>query len=329
MNLISGKKRLIQISLAVSIILLAAKFLSYFITHSNIILSDAMESIINVVASAFAAFSIHLSAKPKDENHPYGHGKIEFLASVTEGLLIFLAGLFIFIKACSNFFFEQTIQAMDVGLIIIAATALVNFILGRILVHEGNKTNSLLLIAEGKHLLSDNMTTLVGVLGIIVVVITGMPEIDTFFSLLLGVIMLRSGYRIIRPSIAALMDEADNDLMNTVTRLFNENRKNDWIDVHNMRIVKYGSDIHIDCHVTFPYYYSLSETHSLVNDIEVMLRKNYPQELEIFIHADPCIEADSCIICLKQDCVFRKKNFEKKISWTPLLLSINKKHHFL
>ena len=328
MNLLSGKKRLIQISLAVSMILLAAKFFSYFLTHSNIILSDAMESIINVVASAFAAFSIYLSSKPKDENHPYGHGKIEFLASVTEGLLIFLAGLFVFVMAVNNFFFEQTIQAMDVGLLIISATALVNFILGKILVREGKKTNSLLLIAEGKHLLSDNLTTLVGVAGIIVVVITGMPEIDTIFSLLLGLIMLRSGYHIIRPSVAALMDEADNDLMNKVTLLFTENRKNDWIDVHNMRIVKYGSDIHIDCHVTFPYYYSLSETHSLVNDIEVMLRKNYPQELEIFIHADPCIAADSCIICLKQDCAFRKKPFEKKMEWTPLLFSINKKHHF-
>ncbi|GDX51391.1 cation transporter [Bacteroidota bacterium] len=327
MNLLSGKKRLIQISLAVSIVLLAAKFFSYFLTHSNIILSDAMESIINVVASSFAAFSIYLSSQPKDENHPYGHGKIEFLASVTEGLLIFLAGLFIFVKACSNFFFEQTIQAMDIGLLIISATALVNFILGKILLREGKKTNSLLLIAEGKHLLSDNMTTLVGVAGIIVVVITNMPEIDTIFSLILGLIMLRSGYRIIRPSVAALMDEADSDLMKTVTEHFIKNRKDDWIDVHNMRIVKYGSDIHIDCHVTFPYYYSLTETHALVNDIELMLRKNYPQELEIFIHADPCIPADSCIICMKKYCTLRQKPFEKKIEWTPLMFSVNKKHH--
>ncbi len=327
MNLLSGKKRLIQISLAVSIVMLAAKFFSYFLTHSNIILSDAMESIINVVASAFAAFSIHLSAQPKDENHPYGHGKIEFLASVTEGILIFLAGLFIFVKACHNFFFEQTIQAMDIGLIIISATALVNFILGKILVREGKKTNSLLLVAEGKHLLSDNLTTLVGVAGIIVVVITNMPEIDTLFSLILGLIMLRSGYRIIRPSVAALMDEADSDLMKTVSTHFMNNRKPDWIDVHNMRIVKYGSDIHIDCHVTFPYYYSLTETHNLVNDIEVVLRKNYPQELEIFIHADPCVPADSCFICLKNDCVWRQNPFVKKIEWSPSLLSINKKHN--
>ena len=327
MNLIQGKKKLIQLSLAASIILLAAKFFSYFLTHSNIILSDAMESIINVVASAFAAFSIHLSSQPKDENHPYGHGKIEFLASVTEGILIFLAGLFIFIKACHNFFFEQTIQAMDIGLIIISGTALVNFILGKILVKEGTKTNSLLLVAEGKHLLSDNLTTLVGVAGIIIVVITGMPEIDTIFSVILGLIMLRSGYRIIRPSIAALMDEADSDLMKTVTEQFVNNRTDDWIDVHNMRIVKYGSDIHIDCHVTFPYFYSLTETHSLVNGIEIMLRKNYPQELEIFIHADPCIPAESCIICLKTNCSVRQKSFAKKIEWTPALFSLNKKHH--
>ncbi|MEI7802291.1 MAG: cation diffusion facilitator family transporter [Bacteroidota bacterium] len=327
MKIFSGKKNLIQISLAVSIVLLAAKFFSYFLTHSNIILSDALESIINVVASAFAAFSIHLSSQPKDENHPYGHGKVEFLASVTEGLLIFLAGLFIFVKACHNFFFTQTIQAMDIGLLIILATALVNFVLGRILVREGKKNNSLLLVAEGKHLLSDNMTTLVGVAGIIIVVFTQMPEVDTLFSLILGLFMLRNGYKIIRPSVAALMDEADNELMKTVTAHFVANRKADWIDVHNMRIVKYGSDIHIDCHVTIPYFYTLLQAHEVVHEIELMLRKNYPQQIEIFIHADPCIPADSCTICLKQDCAVRQKPFEKKVEWTPVLLSVNRKHH--
>ncbi len=323
----AGKKRLIQISLAVSIVLLAAKFFSYFLTHSNIILSDALESIINVVASAFAAFSIHLSSQPKDENHPYGHGKVEFLASVTEGLLIFLAGLFIFVKAFHNFFFTQTIQAMDIGLLIMIATALVNFILGRILVREGKKNNSLLLVAEGNHLLSDNMTTLVGVAGIIIVVFTQMPEVDTSFSLILGIFMLRNGYKIIRPSVAALMDEADGELMKTVTAHFVKNRKDDWIDVHNMRIVKYGSDIHIDCHVTIPYYYTLLQAHAVVHEIEMMLRNNYPQQIEIFIHADPCIPSDSCTICLKQDCTLRQKPFEKKIEWTPVLLSVNRKHH--
>ncbi len=327
MNLLSGKKGLLQISFAVSIVLLGAKFFSYFLTHSNIILSDAMESIINVVASGFAVFSVHLSSRPKDENHPYGHGKIEFLASITEGLLIFIAGVFIFIKAGQSFFFKPEIQALDVGLIVISATAVVNYILGKVLVREGKKMNSFLLVAEGKHLLNDNLTTLVGVAGIVLVVLTVMPEIDSIFSLLLAIIMLRSGYRIIRPSVAALMDEADIDLMKTVTEHFTQNRKDDWIDVHNMRIVKYGSDLHIDCHVTFPYYYSLTETHNLVNDIEVVLRKNYPQELEIFIHADPCVPADSCFICLKNDCVWRQNPFVKKIEWSPSLLSINKKHN--
>ena len=326
MKLFSGKKRLIQISLAASIILLAAKFLSYFITHSNIILSDALESIINVVASAFAAFSIYLSAQPRDENHPYGHGKVEFLASVTEGLLIFLAGVFIVVRATHNFFFVQTIQQMNVGLIIITATALVNFLLGKILVTEGKKANSLLLIAEGRHLLSDNLTTMVGVAGIIVVVFTNLPVIDTIFSLILGFIMLYSGYKIIRPSVAALMDETDEELIRTVTELLVKHRREEWIDIHNMRIVKYGSDIHIDCHVTLPYYYSLSDTHTLVNEIEVMLRKNYPQQVEIFIHADPCLPHASCAICTKQNCEVRQAPLQKKIEWTPGLLMRNKKH---
>ena len=115
--------------------------------------------------------------------------------------------------------------------------------------------------------------------------------------------------------------------MKTVTAHFVKNRKDDWIDVHNMRIVKYGSDIHIDCHVTIPYYYTLLQSHAVVHDIELMLRSNYPQQLEIFIHADPCLPPGSCTICLKQDCLVRQSPLIKKIEWTPVLLSVNKKHH--
>jgi len=263
---------------------------------------------------------------PKDENHPYGHGKVEFLASVTEGILIFLAGVFIMIKGAYSLFSPPQITFPDAGLYILLFTALVNFILGKILMNQGKKIASILLISEGKHLLADNLSTLVGMLGIFVMIITDMPEMDSLFSLVLGFVMLRSGYGIIRPSVAALMDEADDDLLKKISSLLNNNRKQDWIDIHNMRIVKYGSDIHIDCHTTIPYYYSLQKSHDVVSDIEKILRKNYPQGVEIFIHADPCLPPHSCKICWVSDCTFRKAESEKKVEWTPAILSLNRKH---
>lgn len=320
------KFRIIILALTLSTLVLAAKFLAYLLTHSNIIFSDALESIVNVVASGFASFSIYLALQPKDANHPYGHGKVEFFAAGIEGLLILIAGVSILLKSVYNFFEPQTIRSLDWGLTIIIAASLVNFFLGRFLVKKGNEFSSITLVAEGKHLLTDNLTTVVGIAGIIIVRVTDIALIDNLFSFVLSLQIIRSSYRLIRPSVAGLMDEMDDTAMEKFSSILNKSRQPDWIDIHNMRIAKYGADIHIDCHLTIPFYYSLKKSNKIVHDVETLLSKEYPQEIELFIQADPCIPELNCQICQVENCNERIKPFVKRLEWNTELLIKNKTH---
>ena len=145
------------------------KFIAYFITSSNAILTDAAESIVNVLASAFAFYSIYLSAQPKDVNHPYGHGKVEFFSMFVEGILILMAGLLIILKSTYNLFFPVEVQLLFDGSVIIVATGFINFFIGRLLIKESKESNSLVLYADGKHLLTDAYSSAALVIGLLVI----------------------------------------------------------------------------------------------------------------------------------------------------------------
>ena len=148
------------------------KFVAYFFTSSNAVLTDAAESIVNILASAFAFYSIYLSSQPKDINHPYGHGKVEFFSVFVEGSLISLAGLIIVFKSIYAIFFPNEISNLTQGSILIAATGLVNLVLGFYLLNTGKKLNSMTLQADGKHLLTDAISSSGLVLGLLLIYFT-------------------------------------------------------------------------------------------------------------------------------------------------------------
>ncbi|HMU70947.1 MAG TPA: cation diffusion facilitator family transporter, partial [Chitinophagales bacterium] len=139
--------RLQKIVVAIAIILLLVKFSAYLLTHSNAILTDALESIVNVVAGAFGLYSLILASKPRDINHPYGHGKIEFISASIEGSMITLAGVLIIGKSIFNLLYPQTIQNVESGIILVAIAGTVNFAMGIFMERRGKKANSLILIA--------------------------------------------------------------------------------------------------------------------------------------------------------------------------------------
>ncbi|MCY7358978.1 MAG: cation diffusion facilitator family transporter, partial [Rudanella sp.] len=182
----STKYRWMRISLALSILLLFLKLGAYYLTNSTAILTDALESIVNVVASAFALYSIYLSGQPRDQNHPYGHGKIEFLSSGFEGALILSAGLFILVQAVFSFFEPHSLKNLDWGLVIIAFTTAINAFIGWRLVQAGRQTDSLALIADGRHLLTDSISSMFVMVGVGLVWITGEGWIDSLLSLILA-----------------------------------------------------------------------------------------------------------------------------------------------
>lgn len=319
------QKRIILYSLSGGVILMLVKFTAYLITHSNAILTDAVESIVNVVASGFAFYSIHLSSQPKDENHPYGHGKVEFFSVFLEGGLIFIAGILIVGKALYNLFFPDEIRNLLEGMSVIAFTGLVNFFLGAYMIKRGRALNSLTIMADGKHLQVDSYSTLGLLVGLLLLYITGLHQIDIALSLGLGVYILYSGYRLLRKSIGGLMDESDFELIDRVVQILEKNRRDSWIDVHNLRVQRYGHELHIDCHMTLPNYFDLIKVHEEVSEVDGLINQHVHIDTELFIHADPCLPA-CCHYCNMKNCPIRSEEKKVEISWDAPLVMKNKKH---
>ncbi len=323
----SSKKNLnLQIGItAVAIALFVIKIFAWQLTHSVAILTDALESTVNVVAGFLGIYSLYISAKPKDIDHPYGHGKIEFITSAIEGTLIGIAGLLIIYKAISNLFITTELHDLDIGLLLIAASAIVNFIVGRLAILQGKRTKSLALIASGKHLYSDTWSTIGIIAGLIAVYITGYTKIDSLCAIFFAIIILYTAIKILRDSVAGIMDEADDELLIEVIDYCYAHRAVDWIDLHNMRIIKYGSLLHLDCHLTLPWYYNLIESHAEVENLEKLVKEKFNDSIELFVHTDACIPS-SCSLCLKQDCLQRQSAFINEVKWSVENVRLNKKH---
>lgn len=302
-----------------------AKFIAYFITSSNAVLTDAAESIVNVLASAFAFYSIYLSSQPRDANHPYGHGKVEFFAVFVEGALISMAGLLILFKSIYALFFPQVITQIFQGALIIGATGFVNLLLGLYLVNSGKKLNSITLQADGKHLLTDAVSSAGLVGGLFLISLTKMYTLDSLLSIALGCYICYSGYRLVRKSVGGLMDESDVDKVEDVIAVLQANRQPSWIDIHNLRTQRYGADLHIDCHVTLPYYFDLNQAHEQVSAIDRLVNHHIFEDTEFFIHTDPCIP-QCCHYCRMEHCSVRTENQQKDLVWTVDRVTKNQKH---
>lgn len=319
------KKKAILVSLCVSVILMLAKFVAYFLTNSNAILTDAAESIVNVIASAFAFYSIYLSTLPKDENHPYGHGKVEFFSAFVEGVLIGIAGIIIILKSGYDLVYPKEIKQLFDGAIIIGCTGLINLVVGFYLINAGKKNRSITLEADGKHLLTDSITSGGLVLGIILIQFTQLIWLDSSISIILGCYIVFNGYKLTRKSVGGLMDESNIVLVKDIVKILQENRQDGWIDVHNLRAQQYGADLHVDCHVTLPYYFDLNAVHQEISNIDKLINVSGSYETELFIHADPCLPA-CCNYCKMENCGVRQEEFKAEIKWSMENVTKNQKH---
>ena len=309
----------------VAVLLFAIKVIAYLITHSVAILTDALESTVNVIAGFIGLYSLYVAAKPRDEDHPYGHGKAEFLSAGVEGTLILVAGLIIIYTAIEHLIEPQVIKQLDRGIILVASTALVNFIVGTICVRKGKKNNSLALIASGKHLQSDTWSTVGLILGLGLILLTGKVWLDSVVAIVFAIILVVTGYKIIRTSVAGIMDEVDKELLTRMVKLLDKNRRQNWIDLHNLRVIRYGAQLHVDCHLTLPWYLNLLEAHDETDALRDIIKNEFGDSIEMFVHVDPCLDF-SCSICHKENCAERLKPFEKHIEWTLENSLSNRKH---
>jgi cation diffusion facilitator family transporter len=309
----------------VSVVLLLAKLVAYYLTNSVSILTDALESIVNVVAGFLGLYSLYLSAKPRDADHPYGHGKVEFISSAIEGAMISVAGILILIESILHLITPRSINKLDIGILLITAAGAINYVMGTICVRTGRKSNSPALEASGKHLLSDTLSTLGILAGLILIYFTGILWIDSVVALLFSVIILYTGFKIIRSSIAGIMDERDKSLLYQVVKILDQNRSRNWVDLHNLRIIKYGSVLHVDCHLTVPWYLNMHQAHDELDKLTGLIRNEFGLSVEFFVHTDGCLPI-SCPICIKDDCPVRHHPFKRKIGWNEYNVQQNEKH---
>ena len=205
------------------------------------------------------------------------------------------------------------------------STGLINYFAGAVCIKTGKKNNSVALISTGKHLQTDTWSTLGIVVGLILILITDLVWLDSVVAIGFSVFIIFTGYKILRSSIAGIMDEADTELLKKMVAMLNANRRENWVDLHNLRIIKYGGTIHLDCHLTVPWYLNVHEAHKEIDAVSELVKKEYGESVELFVHSDGCLDF-SCKICTKTDCAVRQHAFEKKVEWTMENISSNHKH---
>lgn len=308
-----------------AVLLMGIKVAAYFITQSVAILTDALESSVNVVAGMASLYSVYLAALPRDVNHPYGHGKAEFLSAALEGSLIILAAIFILIESLRNLIYPSPLTQLYAGTALIAFTALINLIVGLWCLRIARKTGSLAVEASGKHLLSDSLSTFAIIAGLVLIMLTSLQWIDRAIAIAFSVFILISGYRILRRSLAGIMDEQDMELLRKLAEVLNNNRSPNWIDLHNVRMIKYGSSLHVDAHLTLPWFFNVQQAHNEVERLNRLVREHFGDAIEMFIHNDACREF-SCRICSKADCKVRQHPFEKSVVWSVDNLVTDQRH---
>ena len=308
-----------------SCILLVVKFAAYFITHSVAVLTDALESIVNVVAGGIGLYSLYVAAKPRDLNHPYGHGKAEFISAAVEGTLVLSAGAMIIYNAVKNIITPHPLSQIDTGIVLVAATGIANWLLGFVAYRRGRIVDSLALMASGRHLQTDSYSTFGIIAGLVLIRMTGALWIDSAVAILFGFFIAFTGYKIVRKSLAGIMDEADMSLLNKMVAVLNGTRRDNWIDLHNLRIIKYGTVLHIDCHLTVPWYLNVHQAHTEIDQLGTLIRAEFGEALELFVHSDGCLYFQ-CPICTKKDCPVRQHAFQDRNIWTVDNILQNKKH---
>lgn len=296
------------VSLAVSVVLLAVKYYAWRLTGSTAVLSDAMESIVNVVAATFALGSIVFAAQPADRNHPYGHGKIEFFAAAFEGGLIVFAAVLILWEAWNGFQRGESLTELDVGILLVSGAGVVNLLLGLYLVRTGRAHHSLTLIADGRHVITDFWTSVGVVGGLLAVRITGVWWLDPLIAVVVALHLLWTGLRLVRHAAGGLLDEEDPELLARLVEQLQEEIGRGVISVHQLRAIRAGRFHHVSAHLVVPEFWSVERAHDLAEAVAERVIERVGVAGELVFHTDPCRRVH-CGECDLKECTVRQRAF--------------------
>ncbi len=304
------------ISLAGAFIVLTLKVIAYLQTNSGGILSDALESMIDIVSAIVTLRVVKLVSEPADEQHPYGHGKLEYFSVAFEGGLIAFAAILIGFGAGKALIFGGHVGEIESGLGLLTLTVIINGALAAFIYRRGKAARSQAMIAKSRHILADLVTTFSVMIGLGLVKLTGLVWIDSVAALIVAIHLVREGIQIIRQAIGGLIDEVDTDSLDEVSAAFSANRLTGIIDIHHLKLIRSGRFHHIDLHMVVPEFWNIIETHNMMKDFEKKVMAAYNNEGEIAFHVDPCHQ-EYCRTCDLENCQIRQLKFIQHRKFTP------------
>lgn len=308
------KIKIAQINIAVSFVVLALKFAGYYVSGSTAIFGDAVETLVNVLTAFTALGVLHFVTRPADENHPYGHGKLEFFSAAFEGGLVFFAAVSILIESVQAFKSNQPIVEIELGMALIFIASMVNLFMSLALRSVGEKRKSVTLVASSVHLMSDVYTTAGVLIGLLFVKMTNLMWIDSIVSILVAAHLLAESYKIVRKSVSGLTDEMDQESVDELAVAIQKNVKPGIINIHNLRAIRAGHFHHIDAHLIVPEFWDVSKAHKATHEFEKKVVADYPYDGEFAFHLDPC-GRKYCAACDVSDCPVRQSPFVKRFNF--------------
>jgi cation diffusion facilitator family transporter len=300
-----------RISLLAGSAICAGKFVAASVTDSAALLSDALESTVNIAAAALLLYTLIVAARPADRDHPYGHGKVEFFSAGVEGALIAVAALAIIYHAALDLIRGPALQRLDVGIALAAGLAVANAALGAYLVRTGSRHASEALVADGRHVLTDVVTTVGVIVGLVLVRFTGLAILDPLVAMAVAGSILYTGWRLLRVAVGGLMDEADTRLLGRVCEALERRRDESWIDVHGLRSFRSGAVHHADLHLAVPRYFDADRLHEVGESVRETILAATELPGDVIVHFDPC-RPRQCPICAMRDCPVRAAPHERR-----------------
>ncbi|MEY2720234.1 MAG: hypothetical protein RLZZ273_1600 [Bacteroidota bacterium] len=278
--------RAMNISLATGVLMLIAKWVAYIITGSTVIFSDAAESVVHIVAVWFAWYALRVGSRPPDEDHPYGHDKVSFMSAGVEGGLICIAAVIIIVTAVNKLITGVTIQRIDIGVLITFGAAAVNLALGLYLISTGKQNKSLVVEANGRHVMTDVWTSAGAVAGLYAADLFDMLWLDPVIAMLFATNIIWEGGKLVAVSVRGLMDRTDPELLQLTTEVIEPYCSEHACTYHRLRLRSSGNVIHVDFHLQVPDDMRMHDAHNLASNLEDLIRKRLDHQCEVFTHLE-------------------------------------------
>lgn len=300
------KRKAAIISLIIGCLLVAVKFAAYFFTDSTAILSDALESFVNIVTAVFALISVYVARKPPDAEHPYGHGKVEFISAGFEGAAVLGAAVLIIYKAVPQFVTMVHVGRLGIGLFLVGVAAVVNALLGYYLIRTGKKTSSITIEADGRHVLTDVYTSAGVLAGVGLIKLTGWTILDPIIALIVAANIVWIGSKLLHRSFSGMLDRVDPKDDKIIRSILEGSElKGKVCGYHHLRSRRSGGFTFVDFHLLIPREIDIGFAHEIATLVEEKIAEALG-DASVMAHLEPCKDKH-CKICNVQYCDKRNK----------------------